>query len=81
MNKEINKIILILLFLRRVENSLFITKIIFLMIIFIGLLKIQKEGRNMRINMNILIQFIGIKRIAAGSKIENRLFIIFTKGF
>lgn len=77
-NNEMNKIILILLFLRSVENSLFITKIIFLINVFIGLLRIQYDGKNIKININILIQLIGIKRIAVGSKIENKLFIIFT---
>jgi hypothetical protein len=80
-NKEMNKMILILLFFSKVENSLFITKIIFLIIIFIGLFKIQNEGRNIRVNINILIQFIGIKRMVAGSKMENKLFIIFIEDF
>lgn len=78
-NSEINKIILILLFLSSVENSLFITKMIFLIITFTGLFKIQNEGKNNKININILIQFKGKKRIAAGSKIENKLFIIFRR--
>lgn len=80
-NKEMNKIILILLFFSRVENSLFIIKVIFLIIVFIGLFKIQKEGRNIKVNINILIQFRGIKRMATGSKMENKLFIIFTEDF
>lgn len=80
-NKEMNKMILILLFFSKVENSLFIIKIIFLIIIFIGLFKIQNEGKNIKVNINILIQFMGIKRMAAGSKMENKLFIIFTEDF
>lgn len=80
-NKEMNKMILILLFFSKVENSLFITNIIFLIIIFIGLFKIQNEGKNIKVNINILIQFMGIKIMAAGSKMENKLFIIFTEDF
>lgn len=76
-NNLINIIMLIFLVLRRAENSPAIEKIIFLIIILKGELSTQKEGVKRAINAKSLNQLREIPKIAAGSKIEKRLFIIF----
>ena len=72
-----NKKILIFLFFSSVSNSLFIDLIIFLRSILKGLERAQYEGTIATLNKAILTQFIEIENKATGSKIENRLFIIF----
>lgn len=72
-----NKKILIFLFFSSVSNSLFIALITFLRSILKGLERAQYEGTIATLNKAILTQFIGAENKARGSKIENRLFIIF----
>lgn len=68
---------LLFLFLSNVENSEIIVLRIFMMIIFVGEVKAQYGGIIRIKNMNILTQFKDKWKIAAGSKMENKLFIIF----
>lgn len=77
-NKDENIIIFIFLLFNNVENSLFIDIIIVFMVFLKGDDKTQKEGMKSTINISILIQFKDKLKIAVGSKIEKRLFIIFS---
>jgi hypothetical protein len=80
-NKEVNEIILILLFFSRAENSDTNVLAAALNRAWKGDCKVQNEGKIInRANLN-LIQFIGIGREDVGSKMENRLFIIFSLNF
>lgn len=78
MKSLVNKSILIFLFFSSVSNSLFMALMIFLMASLKGLERAQYDGMIRVRNKVILSQFIGIDSKATGSKIENRLFIIFS---
>lgn len=77
MKSLVNKIMLIFLFFRSVSNSLFIVFMTFLIPNLKGLERIQYEGTIRMMNKIILSQFVEINNKATGSKIENRLLIIF----
>lgn len=80
-NIEINIRILILLFFRRTENSEIKVVATYLKAIKTGAWRAQYEGKiRNKINLK-LIQFSGTKIDEAGSKIENKLFIIFKLSF
>lgn len=72
----INIIMLIFFDFRRTANSTFILDIIFLTKLIDGDDITHIRGVSSKMNIHILIQFNGINIIAAGSKIENKLFII-----
>jgi hypothetical protein len=77
-NKETNTITLILLFFKRVENSSTRGERVSLIIIWNMDFRVQNEGKRRRKINESLVQFKGRGSEEAGSKIENRLFIIFS---
>lgn len=80
MNKDEKRRIFIFLFFSKVANSLFILEVILLIKILYGEFSAQKEGSIIIMKPNKLIQFNDRPNIDTGSKIENRLFIIFNYG-
>lgn len=80
-NREMNKMILIFFVFNNVLNSVFILSVIFLIMILKGEFIIQKEGINRHAKPKSLIQFRESPNKDTGSKIEKRLFIIFSCGY